>query len=86
MSTTTKYALIIALVTSGFVGKALAGKVIYAEGEDLPSAIAAATKAVEAAARKTCVSTYPSADTCEQLADGRWRCYGVKANNKGSCK
>ena len=65
-----------------------AGKKIYAEGDDLPSAIEATIEAVEKAAKKAnrCVSKYPSIKRCKELDNGRWRCSGIRANQKGSCK
>lgn len=67
---------------------AWAGKVVTGDGPTLEAAMEAATRNVEEAARvaKRCVSEYPRPDTCVQLADGRFRCRGVRANQKGSCK
>ena len=70
------------------ISSAQAGTAVYAEGSDPEKAMEAATKAVEEAARKAkrCVSEYPSLGTCEQLSNGNWRCRGIRANHKGSCK
>lgn len=64
-----------------------AGVVVTGDGATLDEAMANATRNVEAAAKaaRRCVSTYPRPDTCVQLADGRFRCRGVRAKHKGSC-
>lgn len=64
-----------------------AGTPVYGEGKDLDEAMEAATRNVQDAAKKAkrCVSEYPSANKCTKTASG-WRCHGVRANQKGSCK
>lgn len=81
-------ALTLSLCSLATPGEVLAGKPIYGYGADIPSAMESAQKAVEDAARKTgrCVSRYPTVETCTQVKDGAWRCQGVRANHKGSCK
>ena len=81
--------LVIALV--GFLATsvpALAGTKVYGEGKTVDEAMAKATQHVEDAAKKAkrCVSSYPKLDTCEKLPNGNFRCHGVRANQKGSCK
>lgn len=75
--------LLLTFSTAAFAGTPFAGT-----GATPEEAMDAATKAVEEAARKkgTCVSEYPDLKKCTQEPDGSWKCVGIRANKKGSCK
>ncbi|OUL25901.1 hypothetical protein BV378_14285 [Nostoc sp. RF31YmG] len=79
--------VLLASVLFALASPALAGTKVYAKAESLPQAIDAANHAteIEARAKKRCVSSYASVSTCRQLPSGEWECYGVRANQKGSC-
>lgn len=69
---------------------ALAGEPVYGISKDLGEALEKAyTKSESAAATHgTCVSEYPSLNTCVQGTGATkeyWQCHGIRANHKGSC-
>lgn len=72
-----------------FTGGALGGEPVYAINKDLGLALEKATAAVEDAAKKhgTCVSEYPSLDTCviHDRFNDYFQCRGIRANHLGSC-
>ncbi|KRA21147.1 hypothetical protein ASE43_04710 [Lysobacter sp. Root983] len=62
---------------------------MYGVDKDLGVALEKSVAAVEKAAiaHGTCVSAYPSLDTCEESAKfaGYFQCKAIRANHKGSC-
>lgn len=77
---------IVTLMVLSTVTVAHAGKPVYGISKDLGEALEKAVEAVEKAAvvHGTCVSTYPSMDTCREVK-GYWECHGIRANHGGSC-
>ncbi|OUL25900.1 hypothetical protein BV378_14280 [Nostoc sp. RF31YmG] len=65
---------------------AVAGIPVYGVDKDLGVALDKAVTALEkaAAVHGTCVSRYPSLETCNEVK-GYWQCSGMRANWKGSC-
>lgn len=72
-----------------FSGGAIAGEAVYGVDKDLGLALEKAVSGVERAAivQGTCVSSYPSLDTCEESKKfpGYFQCKAIRANWKGSC-
>jgi len=81
----------IAVVTAllAFSGSAMAGEPVYGVDKDLGVALEKSVAAVEkaAAVHGTCVSRYPSLETCEESKkfSGYFQCEAIRANHKGSC-
>lgn len=73
-------------VLSSLAPAAFAGTPVHGVDKDLGVALDKASVNVEHAAQVhgTCVSSYPSLDTCKE-AKGYWQCTGVRADWKGSC-
>ena len=63
-----------------------AGTPVYGVDKDLGVALEKSVSAVENAAKihKTCVSEYPSLESCSE-AKGYWQRKAVRANHSGSC-
>ena len=70
-------------------GQAMAGEEVYGVDKDLGVALEKSVAAVEkaAAVHGTCVSRYPSLDSCEESKkfSGYFQCVAIRANHKGSC-
>ncbi|SFK25998.1 hypothetical protein [Lysobacter sp. cf310] len=81
--------IVTALGLAVFSGQAAAGEPVYGVDKDLGVALEKSVAAVEKAAiaHGTCVSAYPSLDTCEESAKfaGYFQCKAIRANHKGSC-
>uniref|UniRef100_UPI003F494B92 hypothetical protein n=1 Tax=Cupriavidus taiwanensis TaxID=164546 RepID=UPI003F494B92 len=75
-----------ALILGTACSVAQAGTPVYGVSKDLGEALEKSVAAVEKAAQVhgTCVSTYPSLDTCKE-SKGYWQCSAIRANHKGSC-
>lgn len=81
-----KRILLVALTALALPGAAFAGTPVYGVSKDLGEALEKAVANVEkaAVAHGTCVSSYPSLDTCSE-GKGYWQCSAIRANHKGSC-
>ncbi|MDA0697460.1 MAG: hypothetical protein O2793_13765 [Proteobacteria bacterium] len=81
-----KYLLVLLVFISS---NSFAGKPVYAIDTDLGQALDKAVISVEKAAvvHGTCVSEYPSLESCEESIKfkGYFQCRGIRANHKGSC-
>ena len=83
------YRFISAVILSLLASAAIAGEPVYGVDKDLGIALEKAVSAVEKAAVQhgTCVSEYPSLNTCEESKKfaGYFQCTAIRANHKGSC-
>ena len=78
--------VIVCLIVGFWASTVNAGTPVFGVSKDLGEALEKSVAAVEQAAsvHGTCVSEYPSLDTCTE-SKGYWQCQSIRANHKGSC-